>query len=33
LAITIFGVLYLGLFPDRVINALQAKPVMSVSMR
>jgi len=33
LAITIFGVLYLGLFPDRVINALQAKPVMSISMR
>src|SRR5882724_9779979 len=26
--ITILGVLYLGLFPDRVINALQTKPVV-----
>lgn len=33
LAITIFGVFYLGLFPGRVINALQAKPVMSISMK
>jgi NADH-quinone oxidoreductase subunit N len=33
LALTIFGVLYLGLFPGRVINALQTKPVVSVSMK
>ena len=33
LVITILGVLYLGLFPGRVINALQMKPVFSVSMR
>ena len=33
LVITILGVLYLGLFPGRVINALQTKPVVSVSMR
>jgi NADH-quinone oxidoreductase subunit N len=33
LAITILGVFYLGLFPGRVINALQAKPAMSVSMK
>jgi NADH-quinone oxidoreductase subunit N len=33
LAITILGVFYLGLFPGRVINALQTKPVVSVSMR
>jgi NADH-quinone oxidoreductase subunit N len=33
LAITVFGVFYLGLFPGRVINALQAKPVMSTSMK
>ncbi len=33
LALTILGVFYLGLFPGRVINALQAKPVVSVSMR
>jgi NADH-quinone oxidoreductase subunit N len=33
LAITIFGVLYLGVFPGRVINALQAKPVVSISMK
>jgi len=33
LVITILGVLYLGLFPDRVINALQTKPVVSASVR
>jgi hypothetical protein len=33
LVITILGVLYLGLFPDRVINALQTKTVVSVSTR
>ncbi len=33
LLITILGVFYLGLFPDRVINALQTKPVVSVSRR
>ena len=33
LVITILGVLYLGLFPGRVINALQTKPVVSVSMK
>ena len=33
LVIAILGVLYLGLFPDRVINALQTKPVVSVSLR
>ena len=33
LVITILGVLYLGLFPGRVLNALQTKPVVSVSMR
>ncbi|HKB64936.1 MAG TPA: NADH-quinone oxidoreductase subunit N [Pyrinomonadaceae bacterium] len=33
LVITILGVLYLGLFPDRVINALQTKPVLSASVR
>ncbi len=33
LAITILGVFYLGLFPGRVINALQTKPVVNVSMR
>lgn len=33
LAITILGVLYLGLFPGRVINALQTKPFVSVSMK
>src|SRR5204863_8439162 len=32
LVITILGVLYLGLFPGRIINALQAKPPVSVSM-
>ncbi len=33
LVITILGVFYLGLFPGRIINALQTKPVVSVSMR
>ncbi len=33
LVLTILGVLYLGLFPGRVINALQAKPAVSVSMK
>lgn len=33
LAITVLGVFYLGLFPGRVINALQTKPVVSVSMK
>lgn len=33
LVITMLGVLYLGLFPDRVINALQTKPVVSASVR
>lgn len=33
LVITVAGVLYLGLFPGRVINALQTKPIVSVSMR
>ncbi|HEY6122776.1 MAG TPA: proton-conducting transporter membrane subunit, partial [Pyrinomonadaceae bacterium] len=33
LALTILGVFYLGIFPGRVINALQAKPMTSVSMR
>lgn len=33
LVITILGVLYLGLFPDRVINALQTKTVVSASTR
>jgi len=33
LVITAVGVLYLGLFPGRVINALQGKPAVSVSMR
>jgi len=33
LVITILGVLYLGLFPDRVINALQTKTVESASTR
>ncbi len=32
LAITLAGVLYLGLFPGRVINALQTKPIVSVSL-
>ena len=33
LVITILGVLYLGLFPDRVINALQTKTVVSAATR
>jgi NADH-quinone oxidoreductase subunit N len=33
LAITILGVLYLGILPGRVINALQPKPAVSVSFR
>jgi NADH-quinone oxidoreductase subunit N len=33
LVLTILGVLYLGLFPDRVISLLQMKPVVSASMR
>ncbi len=33
LVLTILGVLYLGLFPDRVINALQMKPVVAASVR
>lgn len=33
LAITLAGVLYLGLFPGRVINALQTKPIVSLSQR
>ena len=33
LVLTILGVFYLGLFPGRVINALQTKPPVSVSLR
>ena len=33
LMITVAGVLYLGLFPGQVINALQAKPVVTMSQR
>lgn len=33
LVLTILGVFYLGLFPGRVINALQTKPVVSVTTR
>ena len=33
LVLTIVGVLYLGMFPDRIINALQSKPVVSLSKR
>lgn len=33
LVITVAGVLYLGIFPGRVINALQTRSVSSVSMR
>jgi len=33
LVLTIVAVLYLGIFPGRVINALQAKPVVSLSIR
>ncbi len=33
LVLTIGGVLYLGLFPGRVINALQTRPAKSLTMR
>ena len=33
LVITLIGVLYLGLFPGRVINALQSKPIVTLSLR
>ena len=33
LIITLLGVFYLGLFPDRVINALQTKAPISLSLR
>lgn len=33
LVLTVLGVLYLGLFPGRVINALQTKTPVSLSMR
>ncbi len=33
LVLTILGVFYLGLFPGRVINAIQTKPSISVSVR
>jgi NADH-quinone oxidoreductase subunit N len=33
LILTIAGVFYLGIFPGRVINALQAKPTVSLSVR
>jgi len=33
LVLTILGVFYLGLFPGRVINAIQTKPATSVSMK
>ena len=33
LVITLAGVLYLGLFPGRVINALQSKPIVTLSQR
>lgn len=33
LVITILGVFYLGLFPGRVINALQTRPVVTLSSR
>lgn len=33
LVITLVGVLYLGLFPGRIINALQAKPIVTLSLR
>jgi NADH-quinone oxidoreductase subunit N len=33
LVLTVLGVFYLGMFPGRVINALQSKPVVSVSLR
>ena len=33
LVITLAGVLYLGLFPGRIINALQSKPIVTLSQR
>jgi NADH-quinone oxidoreductase subunit N len=33
LALTIIGVFYLGIFPGHVINALQSKPIVSISKR
>src|SRR6267378_6456275 len=33
LALTALGVLYLGMFPGRILSALQTKPVVSVSIR
>jgi NADH-quinone oxidoreductase subunit N len=33
LILTIAGVFYLGLFPGRVIDALQARPTVTVSQR
>jgi NADH-quinone oxidoreductase subunit N len=33
LALTIVGVLYLGIFPGRVIDALQAKPIQVLTRR
>jgi hypothetical protein len=33
LVITVLGVLYLGLFPGRILNALTNKPGVSVSRR
>lgn len=33
LVLTILGVFYLGLFPGRVINAIQTKPVISISRK
>ena len=33
LAITLLGVFYLGLFPDRIINALSTKRAAAVSMK
>jgi NADH-quinone oxidoreductase subunit N len=33
LVITLVGVLYLGVFPGRIINALQAKPIVTLSLR
>ena len=33
LLLTILGVFYLGLFPGRVINTLQSRPIVSLSMK
>lgn len=33
LVLTVLGVLYLGLFPGRVLNALRTKPIVSLSLR